>query len=101
MAKADLARSRARFAPFLLFAFAATTACEDKVPANLVSQKPNALQRVVGVAEVTLHDLNSPIPGTPFSALRKADGSTVSNPFAHQVTATALTALSGSCARST
>jgi hypothetical protein len=62
MAKADLARSRARFAPFLLFAFAATTACEDKVPANLVSQKPNALQRVVGVAEVTLHDLNSPSP---------------------------------------
>jgi len=183
MAKADMARSRARFAPFLLpllLALTATTACDDKVPTNLVSQKPNALQRVVGVAEVTFHDLNTPaisatirlgtsiadldqlranpaaantlttirldlitvgefldtpaggpdtrnihatfglsntqvgtlvfdparenlafvpvqttatIPGTPFSALRKADGSTVSNPFAHQVTATALTAL--------
>ena len=178
MAKGDLARSRARFAPLLL-ALAVATACDDKIPANLVNNERAGALHVIGVAEVTFHNLNTAaisatirlgtsiadlnqlranpaaantltsikldlitpgefldtppngpatrnihatfgldnatstlvfdparenlvfipvqttgtIPGTPFIALQTANGSTVSNTFAHQVTATDLTAL--------
>jgi len=60
MAKVDLARSRARFASLLLLALATTTACDDKIPSNLVSNQKAAALRVIGVAEVTFHNLNSP-----------------------------------------
>jgi hypothetical protein len=60
MAKADAALSRARFASLLLLALAATTACEDKIPTNLVTGNETITQRVVGVAVLTFHDLNSP-----------------------------------------
>ncbi|HEY7237280.1 MAG TPA: hypothetical protein VH539_24200 [Gemmatimonadaceae bacterium] len=54
--------SRARFASLLvLFALADTTACEDKIPTNLVTgNETTAVARQgVGVAEVTFRDLNT------------------------------------------
>jgi hypothetical protein len=62
MAKAERTASRARFASLLLLlALAATTACEDKIPANLVigNETTAVARQVVGVAEVTFRDLNT------------------------------------------
>jgi hypothetical protein len=63
MAKVNVVPSRAWFGAFLYFlALAVTTACEDKIPTNLVTgnETITTTRRVVGVALLTFHDLNSP-----------------------------------------